>query len=382
MELMADILLIVITLNLITIALIAILNAFTFPRLGNASVTLDTPFVSVLIPARNEQKQIGQTLQALSEQNYPRFEVLILDDQSTDATPQIIESFVKHDDRFVTHLGRALPAGWSGKNWACHQLSEYAKGDILIFTDADVDWTPTAVQSIVNEIQASQSDLTTVWATQTTITWAERAVIPLMSMVIMGYLPALAVHHTPFPSLAAANGQCMAFRRESYHRIGGHQSVKNVIVEDIQLARRIKQAGLRLRMVDGNQLIRCRMYHSWDEVRDGFAKNILAGYGNSIFALLMATLFHWALFLMPSLLCLFALATNRSVLLGWSISWLALALLIRGLTAQSTHQRLEDSLLLPYSVILMTIIAIQAIWWDWKHGGPIWKNRTIQREQG
>ncbi|MGV2435659.1 MAG UNVERIFIED_CONTAM: glycosyltransferase family 2 protein [Anaerolineae bacterium] len=125
---MADILLIVITLNLITIALIAILNAFTFPRLGNASVTLDTPFVSVLIPARNEQNQIGQTLQALTKQNYPRFEVLILDDQSTDATPQIIDSFIKHDDRFVSYLGRALPAGWSGKNWACHQLSEYAKG--------------------------------------------------------------------------------------------------------------------------------------------------------------------------------------------------------------------------------------------------------------
>ncbi|MFZ4827177.1 MAG: glycosyltransferase [Phototrophicaceae bacterium] len=378
---MADFILILITSSLITIALIAILNALTFPRLGRASHSPKTPLVSVLIPARNEQNQIGNTLQALTQQTYPHLEVLILDDQSTDATPQIIESFVKQDARFVKHIGRTLPTGWSGKNWACHQLSEYAQGDILIFTDADVEWSPSAVQSLVNEIQTFQSDLTTVWATQTTLTWTERAVVPLMSMVIMGYLPALAVHHTPFPTLAAANGQCMAFRRQAYHQIGGHQSVKNVIVEDIQLARRIKQFNLRLRMVDGNQLIRCRMYHSWDEVRNGFAKNILAGYGNSIFALLLATLFHWALFLMPSILCLFALITNQPLLLGWSLSWVALALLIRGLTAQSTHQRLADSILLPYSVMLMSIIAVQAIWWDWKHGGPIWKNRTISREQ-
>lgn len=376
---MVDLALIIVTLNLITIAFIAILNAFTFPRLGKVASTSTAPFVSILIPARNEQNQIRQTLQSLSQQTYPHFEVLILDDQSTDATPDIIEDFVKQDRRFVRYVGRGLPSGWSGKNWACHQLSEYADGELLMFTDADVEWSPSALQSMVNEIQVSDADLLTVWATQTTVTWAERAVVPLMAMVIMGYLPSLAVHHTPFPSLAAANGQCMAFRRGAYHQIKGHQSVKNVIVEDIQLARTVKKTGLRLRMVDGNQLIRCRMYHSWDEVRNGFAKNILAGYGNSVFALLLATLFHWALFLMPSIFTLFAFMLNDTILLRWSLSCLALSFLIRALTAQSTHQRLLDSFLLPYSVILMTIIAIQAIWWDWKHGGPIWKDRTIQR---
>jgi chlorobactene glucosyltransferase len=373
-------------LALLMICLVTALNALTFPRLkavGEGTPPGDVE-ISVLIPARNEAGVIQQTLRGLLGQNFPRSEILVLDDQSSDGTGQAAREAGEGDSRLRVIDGEALPGGWAGKNWACWQLAQEARGEVLVFTDADVTWKPGALAALVDLMGENGADLQTVWPTQVTVSWAERLVVPLMGFTTVGYLPLLAVHRTPWQVFAAANGQCLAFHKAAYFAIGGHALVRSTVLEDMRLARSIKRSRRRLRMADGNGLITCRMYRGWQEVRDGFAKNILAGHGSSVPFLLLSMMFHWLVFVFPWVW----LGLGWLFKSGWKYSgllwpWAPLVLVLMGvgarmLTAAVTRQRLRDAWLMPVSVVLMTIIAFQSIRWRWQHGGPQWKGRTLE----
>jgi chlorobactene glucosyltransferase len=368
---------------LTVILLTAALNAITFPRLRKTKLTPPSPpYVSVLIPARDEADVIAYTVKSLLAQQYPAFEIILLDDNSTDGTGEIARAAAGGDSRLHVIAGQPLLPGWLGKNWACHQLAGAARGEILLFTDADVNWKPGALSALIHHLTRTSADLLTAWSTQTTITWGERLIVPLIALVILGYLPAFLVHWTPFPALAAANGQCLAFRRKAYDRIGGHISARSRIVEDIVLARRIKAAGLRLRMADGAGLITCRMYRSWRGVRDGFAKNIIAGYGGRAIFLLLATAFHWLIFLVPPLWLIgggLLPADPLYPLVPFLLT--GAGLLIRAITAVATRQRVRDAIFMPISALLMTRIAAQALYWQLRYGGVHWKGRIIKPEE-
>jgi chlorobactene glucosyltransferase len=275
-----------------------------------------------------------------------------------------------------------LPAGWLGKNWACQQLAREAQGEVLVFCDADVQWKPGALSHIVAGMQHFQADMLTVWPTQKTLSWAERLVVPLMNFVLLAYLPELCVRFIPWTIFAAANGQCLVFKRSSYQLIGGHQQVRKEIVEDVALARECKRKGQKLVMLLGDGLIGCRMYRNWDEVRQGFAKNILAGHLNSPAFLLASAIFHWSLFILPWLW----LFTGWAVDLGSGWPWFPLVLIslglgCRALTARTAGNKMRDAILMPVSVCLLTVIAGQSLWWNYRHGGPRWKGRQIQQER-
>jgi chlorobactene glucosyltransferase len=321
---------------------------------------------------------IGETISRLLSQNYPRFEVIVLDDRSTDGTREQARQAAAGDSRFRVISGEPLPNGWLGKNWACHQLAGQAKGEILIFTDADVRWKSEALSAVIRLMDKARADTFTVWPTQETRTWGERLVVPMMMFAIMGYLPELCVRYIPWPVFAAANGQCLAFRRDAYQHIGGHSAVRSNVVEDVGLAWETKRNGLRLVMSTGNEFISTRMYRSWPEVRDGFAKNILAGHGGQPVLLLLSAAFHWLLFLLPWVW----LAIGWAIPVGPGWPWFPLALVglgvgVRALSATVTHQRTADAFLLPLSTILMTIIAVESLWWHFHYGGPQWKGRTV-----
>jgi chlorobactene glucosyltransferase len=371
-------LVIIVGIALCVICATAVLNVLLFPRL-RAAPPDPRPRVSVLIPARNESAVIGQTVRTLLKQTCLPHEILVLDDNSDDGTAAVALAAADGDSRVRVLTGAPLPPGWMGKNWACHQLAQAATGDWLVFTDADVIWIPGALAALVAQAQRSQADLLTVWPTQRTDTWPERLIVPLMALAVLGYLPLPLVHYTPFAVAAAANGQCMMFRRRAYDAVGGHASVRGQVIEDVALARRIKGARLRLRMADGAGLIVCRMYRDWPSVRDGFGKNILAGHGDSLAFLAVSTAFHWLAFILPWLW----LALNPPWLAGWP--WLPLALIgmgvgVRALTAAATRQRPLDALLMPVSAALMTVIAGRAVWWRLRYGGPRWKGRTLTAE--
>lgn len=356
---------------------IALLNALTLPRLRAAKIS-GSRRVSVLIPARDEAAVIAETVCCLLAQDYPQLEILLLDDHSSDATAEIARQAAAGDGRFRLLLGLPLPPGWFGKAWACQQLGQQAAGEILIFTDADVRWQPDAVTALVAHFEQTQADLLTVWPKQLTHTWAERLVVPMMAFSVIGYLPVLAVHHIPWASFAAAIGQCLAFRRDVYQQLGGHIAVRQSVVDDMAFAWAIKRAGLRLRMAESAGLLQTRMYHHWPEVRAGFAKNILAGHANSLGLLLFSTLFHWAFFLFPWFWLAAGCFFSPSPLYPWGPLLLAgLGVSLRAITALVSGQRLRDAAFLPFSVILMTVIAAQALWWHLR-GGMHWKGRTFQ----
>jgi len=358
-------------------ALIAILNSFTFPRLSPRKTNQHgpTPRISVLIPMRNEARVIAETVRTLLAQDYPNFEVLLLDDHSDDGSATVARNAMQGSPHFKIVSGQELPTGWLGKNWACQQLAELAKGEILLFTDADVRWNPRAISALVAEMQATHADLLTVWPRQETISWSERLVVPLMNFSILAYLPALAVHHIPWPVFAAAIGQCLMFRRDAYQIVGGHRAIRSNITDDMAFAYAVKKQHLLLRMADGDGLLACRMYQNWSEVRNGYAKNILAGHGNSLAFLAFSIIFHWWIFVLPWLGLWMGLMTGRPIQSALVI--ILLGLLTRALSAAFSQQRLQDAILMPVSVILMTIIAAQAVFWRFM-GGPQWKGRKLK----
>jgi chlorobactene glucosyltransferase len=368
-------------LPLFVFALIAILNALTFPRLrriSNPQLPITNPPISILIPMRNEAGIIAETVCSLLSQDCPGLEILILDDNSTDNSAEIARAAANGDSRLRVIVGKPLPAGWLGKTWACHQLAQQAAGETLLFADADVRWEPGAVSALVAEAQQADADLLTVWPTQITQTWGERLVVPLMGFSVLAYLPVWAVHYISWPVFAAANGQCLLFRREAYQKIGGHAAIKNQIVDDMAFAYAVKRNRMRLRMADANGLIQTRMYQNWPQARDGFAKNILAGHGNSVIFLFFSAFFHWWLFIVPWFLLASSILVFRFSLVTEYCLLVSTSLLTRALTAAVTRQRLHDAIFMPVSVFLMTLIAFQSIRWRFT-GGPQWKGRTITK---
>lgn len=365
-------------LPLIFFALTAILNAFSFPRLRKNKNPFFQPSLKILIPMRNEAAVIAETVRSLLAQDYPNFEILILDDGSTDDSAKLAVQAADGDPRLSILQGRDLPAGWLGKPWACQQLAQRAHADYLLFSDADVRWDASAVSALMAEATRTNADLLTAWPTQISVSWGERLVVPLIAFTIQAYLPILAVHHLPWPIFAHAMGQCLLFKRAAYQQIGEHETVRAEIVDDMAFAYAIKGRRLRLRAVDGNGLIQTRMYQNWGQVRAGFAKNILAGHGGSLTFLLFSTVFHWWMFVIPWIFVIrysiFEYSSNFFAVLSLAL----LGILTRALTAAVTRQRVRDALLMPVSVFLMTLIAAQAVRWHFG-GGPHWKGRQMKR---
>ncbi|MBV9732885.1 MAG: glycosyltransferase, partial [Verrucomicrobia bacterium] len=218
-----------------------VLNLLLLPRLRPELAPETPPRVSVLLPARNEELRIRSCLESLLKQNYFSLEIIVLDDESVDATADIARALgfttnAESNCRLIR--GATLPPGWTGKSWACHQLAEVARGDYLLFTDADTLHQPEAVSSAVAAAQRFRCDLLTLWPSQTTVTFAEKLVIPLMFVVGGSYLPLWLLvwaQHSPwlarllgrkFLSLCGtATGQFLLFRRQSYFEMGGHRAV-------------------------------------------------------------------------------------------------------------------------------------------------------------
>jgi chlorobactene glucosyltransferase len=237
---------------------------------------------------------------------------------------------------------------------------------VLVFADAALQWHPDGIAALVEMMQRSRADLLTIWATQITRSRSERLVVPLMALAILGYLPVLLVHQPALPEFAAASGQCLAFRREAYQAVGGYIAVRDRV--DIAFARRIKAKGMRLRLADGAGLITCRMYRNWREVRDGFARHLLVGYGGRVSFLVLATLFHLLVFVLPWVWLLFGTPEGYPLV---PLVLIALGVGVRGLTAWVTRQRIHDALWMPISVLLMTRIAVYAIWWQRQNGRKV-----------
>ena len=236
----------------------------------------DAPLLSVCIPARNEERNIRACVEAVLAQDYPDFEVIVLDDCSTDSTPTILAELASRDSRLHPIRGSDLPKGWAGKPYALHQASAAARGPWLCFIDADTFISPVTLSSCYARALETDADLFTIMTFQFMGSFWEKVVMPLvMTGLSVGFSPRKV--NDPQRRDAIANGQFILIKRAVYDAIGGHESVKDSIVEDKAIAEQAKWNGYRLIVADGMQVARTRMYTSLREMWEGWTKNIYLG---------------------------------------------------------------------------------------------------------
>ncbi len=235
--------------------------------------------VSVLIPARNEEGNIGTVVASALANDHPDFEVVVLDDHSTDATAEIVRAMAQSDRRVRLELAPPLPAGWCGKQHACHVLGQRASGDLFLFVDADVTLASDALHRIDGFMSARPSvGLASGVPRQTAASMAELLTVPMINFLLLGYLPLWIMRRRPAdPSLAAGCGQLMAVRREPYLRAGGHEPIRTTMHDGLKLPRLLRRSGVATDLFDGTAVAACRMYKGWRQVWGGFSKNAAEG---------------------------------------------------------------------------------------------------------
>lgn len=238
--------------------------------------------VSVIIPARNEEANIERCVCSIADQRGVRIrEIIVVDDQSTDRTPAILEG-LKATTPFLRVLRtESLPSGWLGKSYALATGAQTASGDWLLFTDADTEHLPGSLAESLARAEHEHIDLLSLSPGQLTPTWWEKALIPLVYVWLSKTYQFDAVND-PASKSAAANGQYMLIRREVYERIGGHTAVKDAILEDVALAERVKLSGARLLFLPGAEWVHTRMYRTFSEMWRGWTKNLYLLYGGSV----------------------------------------------------------------------------------------------------
>ena len=281
------------------LVLIALSNLQALRRLGDWPLPHHFPSVSILLPVRNEEHNVEPCLRSLLAQEYADFEVLVLDDQSTDGTGAILAALCAEDQRLQVLGGEPLPAGWLGKHWACSQLAQGAAGELLLFTDADTRHHCHALRDAVAALVAEGADLVSALPQQVVVSWAERLVVPIIPWSILSFLPLGLAHRLRVPALTAAIGQFMLFRREAYEKVGGHAAVRDHIADDLTLVRAMAARGLVWRLADGRHRVSCRMYRDAPEVLEGFSKNLFAGFDFRVAPFVFVWLWLGLVFLEP-----------------------------------------------------------------------------------
>lgn len=344
-------------------------NWFEFKALKDVAVVekeTQEPVVSICIPARNEEAGIERCVTSALKQDYSNFEVLVLDDNSTDKTTEILSQLSGIISN-LTHLkGAPKPSDWLGKPWACHQLSEAAKGDILVFIDADVWLEPNAIPNTISALQ--QKDALTVWPQQKLESFWENMIVPLVYYALFTLLPAKYVerpprwmprflHKTFNTKFVAACGQYFAFTKSSYQKIGGHKNVKDKVVEDMELAKNLKTKGLNLQMMHGVDSVNCRMYSSHSEIWNGFKKNFLAGFGN-VFEFSFMGLIHLLAFIFPFYALISGIITNNRLVILVSLLNNSLILIQRLILSTRFRWNLLYAFAHPFSVIWFQILGV------------------------
>jgi glycosyltransferase involved in cell wall biosynthesis len=293
--------------------------------------------VSVIIPARNEEVNIARVARSLANQQGIR-EILLVDDQSVDRTGEILTALEVEIPLLHTLRVESLPEGWLGKTHAVAKGARAATGEWLLFTDADTEHRAGSLAELVQRAENERADLLSVSPGQETPTWWEKSVIPLVYVQLASLFDFEEVSDPQSPA-AAANGQYMLVRRDIYEQSGGHEAVKAAILDDVELARRIKALGGKLLFLPGARWVRTRMYHNFTEMWQGWTKNLYLLYGGNLSKMLAAVASLWLLDVLPVLgfvsACLWVvLARERGV-----ITLVALCLFLLALARQWKYGR-------------------------------------------
>ncbi len=364
------------------------------------------PRVSILIPARNEEKNIGCCLDSILFQDYPSLEIIVLDDNSTDSTGAILQKYMntpqKDNKNFhsITLLqGQKLPCAWTGKNWACHQLALEATGELILFVDADTTLNTQAVSTAVGKISENNLDLVSFIPKQKMVSWAEKFVVPLIFWSVMFFMPLVLAYRLKISKLAMGVGQFIMFNHKTYKKLGGHEAIKEKIVDDIAMVRHFKQHRARWAIFNGVKLVSCRMYSNFKQTWEGFTKNLFGFF--DYFLLPYLFIWGWLLFtfLFPLIILFIALGNSIIPVLSGSISDFTIAsissitgevqiravmavflsLIIWATVNITFHIPFRMTFIYPVSIFLTSLIAFNSAL-QYFRGGITWKGRNLLRK--
>lgn len=339
----------------------------------------DLPMVSILVPARNEEQNIGRCILSMLAQDYPSFEVLVLDDQSNDGTLAILRQMAESQPKLKVLTGSSPPEDKSGKNWACSQLACQARGDLLFFTDADTVHQPQSLQEMVTALMGEQADLLTGFPRQQMFSWMERLLVPFFTWASISFIPLWLAYRIRLQTFSVAVGQMMLFRREAYQKIGGHTALGKEIVDDLMLARKIKAAGMRWRVVRLSDLISCRMYHSgWDAIQ-GFSKNLFAAFDFRL--LIYLFVFTWLAILFwapPMVLAIWIFGQAPAAHIVELEVCIGLSLLLWMIPYLETGIPFYLGFLYPITILANEVVAFRSMFFSLTNR-LTWKDRTLAK---
>lgn len=350
------------------------------PKNGPAD---DLPMACVIVPARDEGENIERCVRSLAAQRGVNLRIIVVDDDSSDDTADIVASIARQDPRVVLRHAPPLPAGWKGKvNAICAGVQDIPDDvEWLCFMDADVQAQPLAIASAIQSAADQRLDLLSMVPKQELGSFAERLVMPC-GFYVVAFSQNVSQTQAPDSDNAAASGQFMLFRREAYEAVGGHAAVFNEICEDVELARIVKRAGRQVLLHDGANLLTSRMYTGWKTLRPGFAKNIndtLGGTGRMLAVGAIAVIMAWTAVLLP----LWDIAGCAD---GTQGACLALAPALMGSTAAfalhiagARHFGIPVwyGLLFPFGYSAGAAIAVDSLRWRMTRRIP-WKGRIYQ----
>lgn len=334
----------------------------------------EAPPISVLIPARDEVDSLPNLLASLKKQEGCPFEVVILDDDSSDDTVAAAIEFSREDSRFRVLGSTTLPSGWAGKQHACHLLSQLAKHDALLFLDADVVLTDSLALAKISSLLANHpAAMISGIPRQRTESWSEKMIIPLIHLVLLGYLPFWEMRRNRMPALGAACGQMVAVKKEDYIRVGGHSAVRHRLHDATALAAHFRKEGHLTDLFDATPLADCRMYNNAAEVFSGFAKNATEGMAKpSILPL-------WTLLLLGANVLpwlVLGLDGRASPLACWAVVFNILTYFLLG----SRFQQSPDGILTrPLGVVCFLLVQWGALVGKWLGKKSEWKGRAYSR---
>jgi cellulose synthase/poly-beta-1,6-N-acetylglucosamine synthase-like glycosyltransferase len=320
--------------------------------------------VGVIVPMRNEAENIEGLLATLAAQE-GSFHFYLLDDNSEDETYELLQRFTADDSRFTVIKGAALEDKWIGKTWALQQLFEASKEEVLVSIDADVRLSNDAINKAVTAMNDARLDFVSPYPRQIAKTFAERLIQPLLQWSWLTTVPLRFAERSRQKSMAVANGQFFVVRRSALALIGGYQSVKHAVLDDVFLARELVKNGSSGTVINGSDIAETRMYASWSQIESGYGKSLSKAFG-SILGALFVVAFLFATSIAPLVLGL----------LGNPYGWLGFAAIVgsRVLSAIKSRGKVLDSVLHPISVVaLIYLIAYSYL----MRGGIQWKGRTV-----
>jgi chlorobactene glucosyltransferase len=350
--------------------------------LSDGKIPEPAPFVSVLIPARDEELNIEACLQSLQNQDYPAFEVLVLDDNSSDGTADIVTRIAAEDERIRLIRGEPLPEGWAGKPFACYQLATRARGSWLLFVDADTTHAPHMLRSVLALALQLRPSLLSGFPRQLATSLPQKIAVPVLYFVIISWLPLWWLHRSKKPKPSLAIGQFLLFPEEDYWRIGGHKAVKSRILEDVWLGMEINRLGGRHIAIDLSTVVSCHMYRSLGTMWEGFVKWIYSVAALSRPALVGLLAAAYVFFLAP-----FYWLLKELFLVAVPADWLtivvfqvAVILVMRWLVDNRFKEPLISTLLHPVGFSFLFLAGLYGGLCQVAGAGVRWKKRLYSRE--